>query len=34
VAEDLRHPKRARDPPHNWVEQKEKKRDKRREKKK
>ena len=25
LAEDLKPPKRARNPPHNWVEQKEKK---------
>ena len=25
LAEDLKHPKMARNPPHNWVEEKEKK---------
>ena len=27
LTEDLKPPKRARRPPHNWVEQKEKKRE-------
>ena len=34
LAEDLRFPKRARKPPHNWVEQKKKKKEMRREKRK
>ena len=33
LAEELKPPKRAGNPPHNWVEQKKKKREREREKK-
>ena len=34
LAEDLKPPRRARNPPHNWVEQKGKREKKKRKKKK